>query len=268
MEINMPFPPGEEPKNEEPKDEGQQEQQEADPVELEARQHGWKPKEEFDADPKSSGKKWRTAEDFMDRKSLFDKIDQVHQENKTLKKGIKDLSQHYANVEKTAHAKALAELKAQREAALEDEDFVRAERIRDRMDEVKETMQKVQPPVAVNEPDPRVTAWKSDNTWYGKNEVMTTWADGLGNKLLAEGVHPDQVLRHVSEKVKEAFPQSFRNPNKDTAPEVVASGRRSAPNTGFRLTDMEERILTNMIKAGAPITREQYIADLKAQRGN
>ena len=40
-------------------------------VEIQAMEHGWKPKEQFD---ESSGKKWRSAEEFMDRKSLFDKI--------------------------------------------------------------------------------------------------------------------------------------------------------------------------------------------------
>jgi hypothetical protein len=204
----------------------------------------------------------------MDRKSLFDKIDSVQQENKTLKKGVQNLSLHYQQVEKRAYEKALADLKAQRMAALEDDDLVRAERIRDQMDEVKEKMNAVQPPVTINEPPAELTNWKQENPWYQRDDVMTNYADGLGNKLLAEGKAPAEILREVERKVRQAFPEKFRNPNKDVAPEVVGSGKRaSTSQSGFRLTEMEERILTTMIKAGAPITREDYIRDIKAQRG-
>lgn len=266
MEIKMPMPEG----SEEPQQEEQQQEAspQPDPIEIEARQHGWRPKEEFEADERNAGKKWRTADDFMDRKSLFDKIDAVQQENKTLKKGVQNLSQHYQQVEKRAYEKALADLKAQRIAALEDEDLVRAERIRDEMDEVKEKMNKVQPPVTISEPPSELIEWKSQNTWYQRDDVMTNYADGLGNKLLAEGKAPGEILREVERRVRQAFPEKFRNPNKDTAPEVVGSGKRATAGQGtFRLTEQEEKILNTMIRAGAPITREEYIRDLKAQRG-
>lgn len=265
MEINMPMPEGEEPVQEQ----NEEVQSEPSPIELEARAHGWRPEEEFKAEAKNQGKKWRTAEDFMDRKSLFDKIESVHQENKTLKKGITNLSVHYQNVEKAAYAKALAELKKERLQALEDADLVRAETLRDEMDEVRDKMNAVQPPVTVQEPPAELVAWKQENDWYQRDDVMTTYADGLGQKLLSEGKPPSQILKEVERKVRENFPEKFRNPNKDTAPEVVSSGRRAtAASGGFRLTADEERILTTMIKAGAPITREDYIKDLKALRGN
>lgn len=264
MEINMPLPEGVEP---EPQNE--EIAPEPSPVELEARAHGWRPEEEFKAEPKNSGKKWRTAEDFMDRKSLFDKIDSIHQENKTLKKGITNLSTHYQNVEKAAYEKALADLKRERLQALEDSDLVRAETLRDEMDDVREKMNAVRPPVTITEPPAELVAWKQENDWYQRDDVMTTYADGLGQKLLAEGKAPSTILKEVEKKVRENFPEKFRNPNKDLAPEVVSSGKRVQAQTGgFRLTADEERILTTMIKAGAPITREDYIKDLKALRGN
>jgi hypothetical protein len=257
--------------NEEVKDEVVEDQQEEiqspDPIEEEARAHGWRPKEEFDADPKNEGKKWRDADSFMDRKSFFDKIEAISHENKTLKKGMQALGQHYENVEKTAYAKALAELKAQRRQALEDGEHAKAEDIRDQMDEVKQAMQNVKPVVQVDGPPAEFVEWKERNPWYKTDDPMTRYADSLGRDLSAEGKDPATVLKEVEKKVREAFPEKFRNPRRDSAPEMVQGGRKADTTKGFRLTPDEERILNTMIKGGAPITREQYIADLKAQRG-
>jgi regulator of replication initiation timing len=242
------------------------------PVEAQAREYGWKPKEEFEAEEKNLGKKWRTAEDFMDRKSLFDKIDSISQENKTLKKGINALGQHYTNVEKRAFERALTELKAQRKEALENNDLVRAEEIRDEMDDVKQKINSVQAPT-VNEPPAEFIEWKARNDWYQRDDRMTRIADALGRDLVVKGYTPDQVLREVEKEMKETFPEKFgktiRNPNKDTAPEVVTSNKKAAipSEKGERLSAEEERILTTMIRSGAPITREQYIKDLRNLKG-
>jgi hypothetical protein len=241
---------------------------EGDPVEQEARSHGWRPKEEFEADEKNTGKRWRTAEDFMDRKSLFDKIDEVKNENKTLRKGIQSLAEHNAKVEKSAYEKALATLKAERQQALDDEDLVRAERIRDQMDEVKEKMDSVQAPAVAVETPPAIQEWKQANPWYQKDEVMTVYADGIGNRLAMQGMPPELVLKEVERRVRDNFPERFRNPNKDVAPKVeVGVGARASRGPRFEMTDDERRIMNNLIRAGAPIKEDEYIAQLKKLKG-
>jgi len=250
----------------------EQENQETPPepnlVEQEAREHGWRPKEEFEADEKNAGKKWRTAEDFMDRKSFFDKIDTVNQENKTLKKAVQQLSLHHANVEKVAYKKALEDLKAQRKAALEENDFVKAEELRDQMDEVKEQINNVAPPVQVQEEHPEMVAFKARNTWYQKDRALTRYADSLGRDLVAQGMTALDILKEVEKAVREDFPEKFRNPNRDEAPEMVPSGRKTVQTDRFRLTEDEERVWRNFEKAGVPMTRDEYIADIKKLRGN
>lgn len=240
---------------------------EVNPIEEEARAHGWRPKEEFEAEEKNAGKKWRTAEDFMDRKSLFDKIDAVTADNRNLKKGIQTLAEHNAKIEEAAYKRALESLKAERKQALEDADLVRAEEIRDEIDEVKEKMAQAQaaPPV-VPEVPPALAEWKAQNPWYKKDEVMTVYADGIGTRLAQGGMPPELVLKEVERRVRENFPDRFRNPNKDVAPKVEVGGKRGGGER-FRLTEDEERAMNAMIRAGAPITREKYIEDLKKLRG-
>lgn len=244
-----------------------QEAPQTNPVEDEARAHGWRPKEEFEADEKNAGKKWRTADDFMDRKSLFDKIDAVTTDNRNLKKGIQTLAEHNAKVEEAAYKRALESLKAERKQALEDADLVRAEEIRDEIDEVKEKIvqvKNVQP--VVPEAPPALVEWKAQNQWYQKDEVMTVYADAVGVRLHQNGMPPELVLKEVERRVRENFPDRFRNPNKDVAPKVEVGGKRSG-GSGFRLTEDEERAMNAMIRAGAPITRDKYIEDLKKLRG-
>lgn len=251
----------------EPQDEVQT--PEPTPVEIEAMEHGWRPETEFKADTKNEGKKWRSAEDFMDRKSFFDKIDAISTENKSLKKGMQALGQHYTKVEKVAFQRALDQLKAERKEALENQDLVKAEEIRDQMDEVKEKIASVTSPVQTDEaPAAEFVQWKEKNKWYKSDAKMTRYADAVGRELQAEGASPEAILKGVEREVKEAFPEKFRNPNRETAPELVPSGGRKAGNDGakgFRLNAEQEKILNNMIRGGAPITREQYIADLKKQ---
>lgn len=248
--------------------EGQEEQApELAPVEIEAMEHGWKPEADFKADPKNEGKKWRSAEEFMDRKSLFDRIESGNHELKQVKKTLQQLSQHHANVEKVAYEKALATLKEQRKEALAENDLVKAEELRDEMDEVKEKMQKIQPPVEVPQgPAPEFVEFKQRNSWYQRDDPMTRYADSVGRELFEKGTPPEKILQEIEKRTREAFPEKFRNPNRESAPEMVPSGRRVTNQSGFRLTDEEERIVKNFVATGI-MTREQYIADLKKLRG-
>lgn len=247
--------------------EGQEEQTEPSEVEVQAMDLGWRPEEEFKADPKNEGKKWRSAEDFMDRKSLFDRIESGNQEVRQVKKTLQQLANHHANVEKVAYEKALSTLKAERKAALEDNDHVRAEELRDEMDEVRDKIQRVQPPVVVpEEPPTALVEFRSRNTWYERDDAMTRYANSVGHDLFQQGVPPKQLLDEVEKRTREAFPEKFRNPNRENAPEMVPSGRRVGSSPAFRLSPEEERIADNFARTGI-MTKEQYIAELKKTKG-
>ncbi len=238
-------------------------------VELEAMKHGWKPESEFVA---KNGRKWKSAERFMEDKPLYDKIDEQHKLIKRTEKQVDIMRQHYERVEQDAFERAVAELKAQRKQALEEGDLVRAEEIRDELQE----KQAKAPRPQVAQPDPTVAPamqeWRGRNEWYEKDEDMTAFADGLGNKLLAKGLQPTEILEAVEKKVREAFPQKFvkTNPNRATAPRVEGGSKKSsassASDTSF-MTAEEVKFMEGMLRAGVPITREEYIRDMKKSKG-
>ncbi len=96
---------------------------------------------------------------------------------------------------------------------------------------------------------------------------MTVYADGIGRELALQGMSPSQVLKEVERQVRENFPEKFRNPNKDNAPRVEVGGKPASRSSGFRLTTEEETIMNKLIRSGAPITREEYINQIKKARG-
>lgn len=241
-----------------------------DPVETEARASGWVPKDEFHGDPN----KWVDAGEFVRRAPLFQKIDAQGQELKNLRKGLEALKAHHAQVRETEYKRALEELKAAKKQAYIDGEVDEIVEIDEKIDAVKteQTKFKQEQAASVTEPEvvhPEFAAWNKRNTWYNESKPMRAFADALGLELRATGMSPTEVLRQVEIKIKEEFPNKFRNPNRDK-PGAVEAGGKSSPSKGnsgeASLTDEERRIMNTFVRTGV-MTKEQYIADLKKVKG-
>lgn len=239
---------------------------EADPIEAEARANGWLPREEFEANPANVGKKWRSAELFLELTPLYEKIDALHKQNKTLNQGLKAFAEHNKKIEINAYNKAKAELLRERKAALEEQDFVRAEQIRDEIDALpKPTVPAV--PDLPPEPNPVFAQWKAQNNWYSSSPDAKAWADAMGASLIQEGKSPNEMLAELSTRARRVFPQLFENPKRSQAPAVESGGKQGKAVGGFQLTAEETAIMNRLIASGAPITRDEYIAQIKRTRG-
>jgi hypothetical protein len=239
---------------------------ETDPAEVEARAAGWVPREEFEANPANAGKKWRSAELFVELTPLFEKIDSLHKQNKTLNQGLKAFAEHNKKIEVNAYNRAKAELLAEKKKAAEEGDVARVEAIRDEID----ALPKPQVPVVQDlpeAPNAEFLKWKTRNSWYSSNEDAKLFADTYGVKLAQSGLEPDAVLRQVTQKVQQVFPDLFVNPKRESAPNVESGGTRSKSAGGFSLTSEETAIMNRLISSGAPITRDEYIAQIKRTRG-
>jgi hypothetical protein len=239
-------------------------------TEQEARENGWVPEEDFKANPNNENKKWRTAEEFMDRKSLFDKIDDQHRELRKLRDGMSALQQHNQQIEAVTRERLLKELKAQKAEAVKEGDVVKIEELRDKIDEVKATP--VEVPMQQSTP-PEFKQWLDDNSWYGSDKEMRAFADAYGVAQHQAGKSPQEVLNAVSKKVKQAYPDKFKNPAKESAPPIEGStGRKSDLKSSPGLTEMQEKIWRDLERAGVPsskdpkkkMTREEYVDRLKS----
>ena len=136
-----------------------------------------------------------------------------------------------------------------------------------------ERQQRVQEPQPVV--DPKASAWKDNNTWFGVDEEMTSLALGLHQKLVRQGVDPrsDDYYRRVDEAMHKRFPEQFEgeepNDNDSGQPQkpkaekprkpatVVAPATRSTAPTKVRLTHTQLGLAKRF-----NLTPEQYAREL------
>lgn len=238
----------------------------ADPYEQEARDQGWKPKEEYEGDPS----KWRPAKEFVERGELFGKIDSLGKELKETRKALKMLQDHHSKVKETEFNRAVNELKGLQKKHLEegnsDEYIKTTELLTDLKAEQKarEVMsQQAQPAI-----DPRFTAWQERNAWYGKDTEMRQFADtlGLGYAQANPGLDPDEVLEYVTNQVKKTFKDRFENPNRTKPSAVEGSSNAQPKKDDVQLTDDERRVMNTFVRQGI-MTKEEYLAEVKKLRG-
>lgn len=83
--------------------------------------------------------------------------------------------------------------------------------------------------------DPRADQWASENTWFGQDDEMTSFALGLHQKLLKQGVDPksEAYYESINSRMREVFPGNFgeqREEPKKKSSNVAPATRSRAPS--------------------------------------
>jgi len=237
-----------------------------DPIEAEAREQGWKPKEEYEGDPT----KWRPAKEFVERGELFGKIDHMGKELKETRKALKMLQDHHTKVRETEYNRALTELKALQKKHLEEgnsDGYLETTELLTDLKAEQKAREVVQQNVP-NQPDPRFINWVSANKWYEKDAEMRKYADTLGAGYAASnpGIDPEEVLQYVTKEVRTRFSTKFVNPNREKPSTVEGASTGAANKSLFELTDEERKVMNTFVRAGV-MSKEDYIAQVKQMRG-
>ena len=109
--------------------------------------------------------------------------------------------------------------------------------------------------------DQKAQAWQEANPWFNQDIEMTSFALGLHNKLVNEGVSPntDEYYERIDSRMRQIFPDNFEDePEVEQKPKkksknVVAPATRSTAPKKIRLTQTQ---LTLAKRLG--LTPEQY----------
>ena len=129
---------------------------------------------------------------------------------------------------------------------------------------VESNQQQVQPQVA--KPDAKAQAWQETNTWFGKDEEMTSLALGLHEKLVRNGVNPstDEYYRRIDETMQKRFPENFGDnslesdkPAQRKPSNVVAPATRSTAPKKVRLSKTQVAFAKKL-----KLTPEQYAREM------
>jgi len=247
-----------------------QEQQTApvvDSHEDQAREQGWRPKDEWDGDPE----KWRPAKEFVERGELFGKIDSMGKELKETRKALKMLQEHHTKVKETEYNRAVVELKALQKRHLEEgnsDGYLEASELLTDL-KAEQKAREVAAEMTPQQPHPDFVQWVNTNKWYTADVEMRDYADAVGQRYASNnpGLDPNEVLNFVSKQVRNRFKEKFQNPNRDK-PSVVEGANTAAPkNKGsFTLTEDERRVMNTFVRSGV-MKADEYIAQVKAMRG-
>ena len=109
--------------------------------------------------------------------------------------------------------------------------------------------------------DDRANDWAASNTWFGQDDEMTSFALGLHNKLVKDGVNPqtEEYYEKIDSRMREIFPDNFEDVGEIEAAQpkrkanVVAPATRSTAPKKIRLTQTQVAVAKRL-----GLTPEQY----------
>jgi len=100
--------------------------------------------------------------------------------------------------------------------------------------------------------DPKAAKWQNENSWFGSDDEMTSFALGLHTKLIKNGIDPnsDDYYAKINSRIRQVFPENFglddnetETPQSQSAPRqksnVVAPATRSTSSSKIRLTPFQ-----------------------------
>ena len=238
-------------------------------IEDRAREQGWRPKEEFDGD----ASKWVSAETFVAKGELIDRIEQLGKKLKDSDKTIAMLKEHHGKVKEAEFKRAVEFLKQQKKQAYENGDVDKILELDDKIAEVRDTQKAQLQQEKVNdtpESHPAFQSWASENKWYETDSEMRADADAFGEAYARNNQDktPQEVLEYVTKKIKKAYPEKFTNPNrnKPTGVESGSGTRQGSSRDNFTLTEEETRVMNTFARNGI-MEKDEYIKQVKAMRG-
>ena len=256
-------------------------------VQEKARNKGWKPLEEYQGE----AAEWIPAQEFLGREKLYNTIHDLRRQNTRLEKDISTISKHFSTMEESAYNRALKELKAKQEAAVENQDVATVNQVTEEISELKATRQvQKQEQTSQQGESPEFVSWRENNEWFEKDTEMREDAIAIGVGFAAKNGNKTQkdVLEYVTEKIKKIYPEKFQPKRALVKREpIVESGsgavidQTPAKKGQKKLTvgDLDETELSVMktfVKRGVfkeaaeqrKITQQEvYLEDLAKRRG-
>lgn len=232
--------------------------------EAEARSHGWTPKEEFRGDQS----KWVDAETFAKRADEV--MPFLKKQNAGLKREIDDLkkqfrqaSSHFSKAEERGYQRAMADLEAKHDEAVEVGDVKASKAIRKEMDQLKAEVA-AGPADDAPEADPEkarkeLNAWVEVNDWYVLDDTKRRFAD-----LQADLMGPAQQweggqsawLEELGKRVDRKFAEKKPNP-------VNGGGNREGGKTGAKtfanLPAEAQRLAKKWVASGIIKNTDDYV---------
>lgn len=238
-------------------------------AEIRAMEQGWKPQEEWEGDPDE----WVSAAEFNRRGQLFGKINSQKQELREMRNAMKRMHEMMVANNENAYKNALAELKAQRQQALENGDTDLVLQLDNQVDyttqAMKQTTQEMRKSFQAPEEVPEFfQEWKENNAWYGSDKKKTALADAVAAELVQQyqqqgkQIDREQLLNEVAKEVRTTFGNTNNATKlKNKSPDVMGSRPPSNASRGKGISSLEpfEQQIARTIIQTTGMTEQEYM---------
>jgi len=236
---------------------------------------GWRPEEEWSGDPDA----WVDARNYVQHGELMDEISKQKKANKALSKTMNKFTKMQGDIQKKAIEVAKADLLADKEEALINQDMAAVVQIDEDIKANDKALEEANvEPVAEGQSHAEefdqyfAETWKSDNGWYETNDVMHMYADQIGIQLYDANpdLNPSEIFNKLDNIMKDKFPQEFENQQR-RKPAAVGSVQTGGRNGGgstvnkavSNLNEHEIKIGNEYVKAGYFKDLAEYAAELE-----
>lgn len=255
-----------------------------DPHEVEARDYGWAPKDQF----KGPETKWKPATEYLDwakqtgrlPKSEFDEIKRqfpaIRQENQSLKAELGEIKstlnqfvEFSSKAEERAFTRAKAELEAKIETAASNADPVAAKAAMRELEALKPEAPKPKADTAPTVPlNPVIQDWIGKETWFTRDKVLNAFATDTHEIMLRDkpGMSDGERLAETKRLTMEKFPEKFGiNPMRNGAAAVAdPSGTTPPRKRGKTYDDLPaeaKKACDKFVRTIPGYKRETYVKD-------
>ena len=141
---------------------------------------------------------------------------------------------------------------------------------------LQESESEVQTQTTAPAVDDRAVEWQKANTWFGPDDEMTSFALGLHQKLVKQGINPrsDEYYEKIDSRMRQVFPDAFDDVEEDEPEEtkprrktnVVAPATRSTAPKKIVLTQTQVALAKRL---GVPLEEyaKQVAMEMRKQNG-
>lgn len=154
---------------------------------------------------------------------------------------------------------------------------MKAERVNNlKLPALQESESEVQTQTTAPAVDERAVKWQQDNSWFGQDDEMTSFALGLHQKLVKQGVNPrsDEYYEKINSRMRQVFPDAFDDIEEEEPEEtkprrktnVVAPATRSTAPKKIVLTQTQVALAKRL---GVPLEEyaKQVAMEMRKQNG-
>lgn len=245
--------------------------------EAEAREIGWKPKEEFDGD--ADGPKPREfvdAKSFVERSEMF--LPMMKKERdiwrtkfRNIERDLRQATKHFSAAEERGYERGKAEIEARMDQAAEVGDVAGVRKANQDMLELQKGAIKETPDKDIAlEADEAEIDWRERNPWFDKGGLPRDYAVLLAkkHKAKAQDMAPADFFDFITAEVTKRYPDLGEAPATTRKPINPVEGsvinRRVVGGKGWADMDPEERrigqgMADRWVKSGILKSRDDFL---------